>query len=48
MADVDGTTSERSDSDVDDDDKEESKPEISDELSYPDTTVTLTHLQPIR
>lgn len=48
MADVDGTTSERSDSDDDDDDKEESKPEISDELSYPDTTVTLTHLQPIR
>ncbi|XP_019743832.1 ribosome quality control complex subunit NEMF isoform X2 [Hippocampus comes] len=49
MADVDGTTSERSDSDgEDDDDRKESKPEISEELSYPDTTITLTHLQPIR
>ncbi|XP_051942236.1 ribosome quality control complex subunit NEMF-like [Hippocampus zosterae] len=46
MADVDGTTSERSDSDGEDDD--DGGKEISEELSYPDTTITLTHLQPIR
>ncbi|XP_061553294.1 ribosome quality control complex subunit NEMF-like isoform X2 [Phycodurus eques] len=47
IPDADGTPLERSDSESEkEDDRKEAKREASEELSYPDTTITLTHLQP--